>query len=334
MPRYLFTIMLLALVVCRRESGKLTVNFTGDVLLDRGVRSYINQKGPESLFHLISPLLARADFNVANLECPVTSESSPVTKQYVFRAEPRWLETVRKSGITHLGLANNHSMDQGRKGLIETALNLEKNHLSVLGFGNTQQEACRPAEIERNGNLAAVFSSVLLPLENWMYLPDEPGVCQATAEQLAENIRAYRIHSPTAFVVAFLHWGAEYQSFPTTLQRMQADEIIKAGADMIVGHHPHVVQSISFIRGKPVFFSVGNFVFDQKNPLSSKGILVELRISVHNNPLFLIHPYNIDGCVPVPLTKQEAGRYKDFVLSLSEGISLNDSVNAWCLTKK
>ena len=97
----------------------LTITFTGDILLDRGVRQRINAIGIDSLFTPeIDSIFAHSDIVVGNLECPATSTRTPAMKQFVFRGEPEWLEALRRHGITHLNLANNHSVDQRRKGLI------------------------------------------------------------------------------------------------------------------------------------------------------------------------------------------------------------------------
>ena len=180
----------------------------------------------------------------------------------------------------------------------------------------------------------AVFSSVLLPLENWMFLPDRPSVCQATARELAGSIRAYRKERPNVFIVVTLHWGAEYHSLPTSLQRRQAEQIVAAGADMIVGHHPHVVQSIAWVHDRPVLFSLGNFVFDQRRSDSSRGMLVEVWLSTRGEPQFYLRPYRIDGCVPVPMSPSEAREFKQFVLSLSDGVVLDDTTDGWRLLRR
>ncbi|MDR0815312.1 MAG: CapA family protein, partial [Bacteroidales bacterium] len=104
---------------------ELTICFTGDVLLDRGVREQIDRRGIDALFADVAPLWANYDAVVVNLECPVTTRQAPVNKQYIFRGEPEWLPALRKAGITHAVLANNHTYDQGRGGLEDTYHNLK-----------------------------------------------------------------------------------------------------------------------------------------------------------------------------------------------------------------
>lgn len=321
----------LALVSCDTGASDLTLCFAGDLLLDRGVRLHIERKGPQTLVPVLAHVLGRTDICVANLECPVTEHATPVKKRFVFRGEPAWLDALRQGGITHLGLANNHSVDHGRTGLQETAAHIRAFGMTPLGFGTTHEAACEPHEIVRNGRTVAIFSSVLLPLENWMYLPATPSICQATAEQLSESIEAYRGNSPTAFVIAMVHWGVEYRHFPTDSQRRQAARMVSAGADMIVGHHPHVIQSIEYVRGTPVFYSLGNFFFDSRHPASAGGILAEVHLSDTGAPRFVVRPYTVEECMPVPLTKESAEQLKQRILSFSEGITLADSQGGWHL---
>ena len=127
-------------VAKNQETIKLL--FVGDLLLDRGVRERIEHAGIESLFtNSIDSVFSENDIVVANLECPATEIEEPINKKYIFRAEPGWLNTLTEHGITHLNLANNHSMDQGRDGLIDTDKNIRDNGMIPLGFGINVKEA-------------------------------------------------------------------------------------------------------------------------------------------------------------------------------------------------
>ena len=325
-------VIALTVLVCNRERGGLSICFTGDLLLDRGVRTFIGRNGVDALFQPISGSIKAADFAIANLECPATAVATPTTKQYVFRAEPQWLDAVRKYGFTHLNVANNHAIDHSRRALVETGKNIRKYGLIATGYGATHTEACEPVEIEERGIRIAVFSSVLLPLENWLYLPEAPSVCQATSGQLSDAIREYRKSHENVFIAVMLHWGAEYHAFPATYQRKQASEIITAGADIIIGHHPHVLQSVSFIDGKPVLYSLGNFVFDAKRPDASIGIVATVHIEEGREPCCYLKPYRIENCVPIPMKPEESDECKKYLISLSEGISLENSICGWRLS--
>lgn len=294
---------LLVFAACETES-KLTLVFGGDVMLDRGIRIQIKQNGAEHLTQDITSIFRNADFAIVNLECPVTSVHTPLTKKFVFRAEPEWLPALRTAGITHCILANNHSYDHGRDGLTATAENLNDADIVPVGYGTSQHVACLPTLIEKNGISVALFSSVTLNLESWMYLENAPGMCQATIDDLKQSITRHRKDHPETTIIITLHWGVEYQFTPSAFQRQQALELIEAGADAIIGHHPHVVQSFERIEGKPVFYSIGNLIFDNPNPATHEGILVKFILTKNENAVEIV-PYRSARSIPLLMTESE-----------------------------
>ncbi len=283
---------------CRSDES-LSVCFTGDLLLDRGVQEQINIKGVNSLFKYVQPVFTQYDAVAVNLECPITNVSSPVHKKYVFRGDPAWLPALVEAGITHAAMANNHSYDQGRDAMTETRQLLTDAGIQVIGFGTDQTEACSPTIIRKGHTQVAIFNSVLLPLENWVYLDDKPGMCQATIDDLVKNIQAYKLTHPQCYAVALLHWGVEYALHPTEEQRRQARRLLDAGADAVVGHHPHVVQDVEQYHGKLIIYSLGNFVFDAHRPDAQQGLMAGLTFK--NNGVFVnFHPIDIRQCTPIP----------------------------------
>lgn len=283
--------LILLLMACEQKPAQgLSVIFGGDVMLDRGIRMQISRQGMSHFTDGLMPEISKADYTIINLECPATEIVAPLTKKYVFRAEPAWLTDLREAGITHGILANNHSYDQGRAGLVSTAKNLELAGITPIGFGQTQTSACAPVVLLKNGMEVAVFSSVTLPLEGWMYLHDSPGMCQASIEDLVQSVSLYRAAHPASFIVVTLHWGIEYQSTPTPVQREQAKALVTVGTDLIIGHHPHVVQTYERINGKPVFYSIGNLIFDNPRTITHRGILVKLTLHPKGHDITII-PY-------------------------------------------
>lgn len=297
--RIICSIGLVVLIAACRPSPEehLSIAFTGDVLLDRGVRQQIEREGIAHLFTSVAPLFRATDATVVNLECPVTSNQSPLHKRYIFRAEPVWLDALKKAGITHAALANNHTMDQGRSGLTDTYHHLTTAGITPVGYGCNGQESCRPIVIQKGNIKVALFNSVTLPLENWVYLEDSPGVCQQPANELGRMIKDFKQKHPGYYAVVILHWGQEYQTSPSSVQRRQARQLIGAGADAIIGHHPHVIQPEEYIDGKPVFYSLGNFIFDQRKPETSRSRIVVLDFTSRKCEVN-IHPVTIRECKP------------------------------------
>ena len=279
-------------------NSQLSIVFTGDVLLDRGVRPYAERTGVQSLFAGVDSVFRQADAVVINMECPLTDISTPVNKLYIFRADTRWAKDLKAVGITHAALANNHTNDQGRQGLLSTYNHLKDVGIEPLGFGYTKNERLQPVIIRKNGVEVALFNSVTVPLENWYDLDDRPGICQANASILADAIKACRSSHPQAKIIAVLHWGAEFQTTPTMQQRIDAQTLIAAGADAIIRHHPHVIQPLRYIDGKPVFFSLGNFVFDQTPPIANQAVMAQLTFQADSLIATTI-PVQIKQCKPV-----------------------------------
>ena len=205
----------------------LRVAFVGDVMLDRGVRQSIERHGVDALFAPeIDSLFRRCGRVVANLECPATRIRRPVHKRFIFRAEPEWLAGLRRHGVTHLNLANNHTMDQGREGLRDTRRQVLRHGMAPFGMDSTADAACRP----------------LL---------------------LAESPR----------------------------------RVIAAGADCLVGHHTHTAQPSEWVQGRPVFYGLGNFIFDPVRPLNAAAWL--LRMDVTRDTIhYRLHPIRIIDCTP------------------------------------
>lgn len=275
----LFLLSLLSSCTQRSEEDTLSVLFTGDVLLDRGTRPWIEKEGTAALFKGVEQAFRKADAVVINLECPLTHRNTPVGKKFVFKGEPQWAKGLRQVGITHAALANNHTIDQGEEGLADTYRALTDAGITPLGYGKTLEEQLTPVVIRKGDIKVALFNTIPLPIENWTAREGHPNICQASIGRLASHIRNYKARHPSDFAVAVLHWGTEFQSVPDMQQRYDAHQLIQAGVDAIIGHHPHVLQSCDTLSSVPVFYSLGNFVFDQRHPSARRSAMVTLHFT-------------------------------------------------------
>ena len=297
----MISLMLTTLSSCEdlKNREPKTIIFVGDLLLDRGVRERIEHFGIDHLFRPeLDSLFKSADVVIANLECPATLIEAPINKQFIFRAEPKWLKSLKNHGLTHLNLANNHAMDQGRGGLVDTEGNVVNSGLKPLGFGHTLKEACEPNLIMNSPQKVYVLSSLHVPSENWTYLENQPCVCEQSFDNLADQIKSLKSIDSKSLVIIQLHWGMEHVTKPLAYQKQQAHLLINAGADCIVGHHPHTLQTIEYYKGKPIYFSIGNFIFDQSKSINSKGVMVKISV-LQDSLIFDTIPYTIDKCVPI-----------------------------------
>jgi poly-gamma-glutamate synthesis protein (capsule biosynthesis protein) len=296
--RKYFILLAVSIVVSVCHADTLNVVFTGDILLDRGVRRVIDKHGVDHLFtEGVDSVFRSAQVVVGNLECPATKIQSPVQKLYIFRGEPEWLEALKRHGITHLNLANNHSIDQGREGLMDTRQNIIDAGMTPIGAGANMTEAAEPILLSKTPRNVWLVPSLRLALENYAYLPDKPCVSQEPMDSLLNRVHRLRKADSTAVIIVSLHWGGEHTMHPVKSQRWDARQIIRAGADVLVCHHTHTLQDVEDINGHSVFYSIGNFIFDQSKPENTKACIVRLKITGKTVTTEAI-PIEIKNCVP------------------------------------
>ena len=158
-------------------------------------------------------------------------------------------------------------------------------------------EAAEPVLLSRTPRNVWLIPSLRLALENYAYLPDKPCVSQEPMDSLLNRIHRLRKADSTAVIIVSLHWGGEHTMHPVNSQRWDARQIIRAGADVLVCHHTHTLQDVEDINGHSVFYSIGNFIFDQSKPENTKACLVRLKITAETVTTEAI-PIEIKNCVP------------------------------------
>lgn len=232
----------------------------GDVMLDRGIGKRIKKHGIEWPFKLVRDTLRSADLAFCNLECPLTSRGIKVTKPICFKADPANVECPADAGFDIVSLANNHSMDCSRAGLLETMHYLHKSGIAHTGAGNTPSEAALPTIVTVKGiRIAFLARNAWLPEGMWSR-PDAPNSAYLDSETIESEVRDASRKADV--VIVSLHWGIEYRTHPQPAQVELAHRIIDAGADLIIGHHPHVLQKVEKYHGGVIAYSLGNFLFD------------------------------------------------------------------------
>ena len=276
----------------------LDIVLTGDILLDRGVRKVIERHGADHLFSAgIDSVFRSAQVVVGNLECPATKIKAPVFKRFIFRGEPEWLTTLKAHGITHLNMANNHAIDQGRQGLMDTRQNILSAGMTPIGAGENMSQAATPVLLVETPRPVWLVPSLRLSLENYAYLPDKPCVSQEPMDSLLCRVAQLRQADSSAVIIVSLHWGGEHTMKPVPRQRLEARQLINAGADVLVCHHTHTLQSIETYEGKYIYYSIGNFIFDQQKPINSQACMVKLHIEKEHLKVETL-PIEIRQCVP------------------------------------
>lgn len=236
----------------------VSLALVGDILLD-DLPGRIVKAGRDP-FAPFASILKASDIRVGNLECVVARGGSPEPdKPFTFRAHPRTLKVIKRH-FDALALANNHSGDFGPSAFREMLSRLDRHGLAYFGGGTDLAAAHRPLLIERKGLRIALLGYNEFFPRSFEADFDKPGVAWSEDEQVRFDIANARLRAD--IVIPVMHWGWEHESAASQRQRNLARLMIDAGADAVVGGHPHVTQDIEHYRGKPIIYSLGNFVFD------------------------------------------------------------------------
>ncbi len=248
------------------DDSRVRLSFVGDVIFASTVEYVLQDKGFDYPYTNVKPFLQDADLTIANLESPITKRGDEQKKEYVYRSPPEALPAFKEAGFDLVNLANNHILDYGVEGLIDTFDNLDKAGLKRVGAGRNVKEAFQPVVIEKKGmKIAFVSFSKVVPTADWKAgkYPDgkdRPGVADTYAlEMPLESIRQAKTMADIVIVIA--HWGVERNDLPEAYQKEYARKYIDAGADLIIGGHPHVLQGFESYKGKWIAYSLGNFLF-------------------------------------------------------------------------
>jgi poly-gamma-glutamate capsule biosynthesis protein CapA/YwtB (metallophosphatase superfamily) len=255
--------------------GPVVLRFAGDCLLAAHYEAAAADS-PGLAFAGFG-LLREADLAMVNLECPVTTRGKPSRKPFTFRMHPRFLPALTDAGIDIVNIANNHIHDFGDIGLFDTISYLDSVGVKHVGAGRNRKAAHTPVLTDVNGRHFA-FLGYYGGGEAPRATPKRPGVAARDLNQIANDIASIRRVNADAYIVINLHWGVEKATRPDADQIAFAHAIIDAGADAIIGHHPHVLQGIEIYRGKPIAYSLGNFVFGGNSRNAYETAIFEISI--------------------------------------------------------
>jgi hypothetical protein len=223
-------------------------------------------------------LIEGADLAIANFENPAPDRFRWHTKGTVFSADPALIEGLADAGIDYLSLANNHIRDAGGQGLLQTIANIRGEGIAVSGAGRNLAAARKPAMLEAGGKTVAVLAYDAIA-GYYHATADTIGSAPLTASIVRADVRAARA-AGADLVIVFPHWGTEYRSKPFAAQQSLARMIIDSGADMVIGNHAHWAAAMEVYEGKPIWYALGNFVFDQTwSEPTMEGITLELTFS-------------------------------------------------------
>lgn len=278
---------------------EIEVCFMGDVMMDSHIGNYIQEYGVDYPWSDVSTITKEADISVINLETSVSERgTTKKPKGYGFRSKPYTLEGLRNSGIDLVSLANNHVLDFGLDAFDDTLKNLDKYNIKYIGAGSNLKEAEDMVIIEKNGiKMGFLGYSSIIPWVDWRADSESPGVAPlypSDYNRVLKNIKD--ASNKCDILTVIIHWGIEYTDYPTKEQAELAHSLIDNGADVIIGHHPHVIQGIEIYNNRPILYSVGNFIFLKRNEKAGETGIFKLVFNKNGFVKGYIYPIYIKYC--------------------------------------
>ena len=315
--------------------GQVTLAFAGDVLFDDhyAITGPVREDGDISKGVLpeVMERMQSADIMMLNNEFAYSDRGVPTEgKQFTFRARPQTVSYLTDLGVDLVSLANNHAYDYGPEALTDTFDTLREAGIPYVGAGRDISEARKPVYfIVGDIKIAFVSATQIERLDTpdtKEATEDSPGVFRCwNGDKLLETIREADENSE--FVVAYIHWGTENQTELDWAQLKQAPELVDAGADLVIGDHPHCLQPIGVIGGVPVIYSLGNFWFNSKTLDTG---MVEVVINEEGIVSYQFIPCLQSGCKTALLQDAEKERVLAFMRSVSEGVQIDgDGYVTW-----
>ena len=305
----------------------VTIAFVGDILLASSVENLMRREGFDYPYAKALPYLQEPDLTIGNLENPITTRGTPAEdKQYVFKGSPDLLPSLREAGVDFVALANNHTLDQGVEGLLDTIDHLNEAGIRHAGAGHNDEEAFTPAVFDIKGMSIAVFSlSRVVPHVSWKADKNHPGVAETYDPRRAvEAIE--RARESNDLIIVYAHWGEELKTEPRDIEKKLARAYIDAGADIVVGSHPHVLQGFEYYEGGWIAYSLGNFIFNVTTNAETRdtGVLNAVCAKGGSCELAFVPMRAIEPSRPEPLEGEERRAMLDRLERMSFGVAIGE----------
>ncbi len=302
---------------------RVRIAFVGDVLLGGGLDGLLAHHGADYPWRQVAPQLRAADLAIGNLETAVTTGGTPEpNKQFTFRSHPARLSGAARAGMDLWSLANNHSRDYGPEALQETLEHVRKAGMEPVGAGADLGEALQPVIREIGGLRIAVLAvSRVIPAAHWVAWEGHAGVAPGwdptVVTKTVSEAAARADH-----VILLVHWGEEVTDHPRQADLDLAEAALDAGATLVVGHHPHVLQGIAWHGPKLVAYSLGNFIFPPvPRPLNQQTGILEVDLDRSGVRAARLVPYVIHQGQPRPAKPDESREILDRLNRLSKPFS-------------
>ncbi len=315
----------------------LTIVAVGDLSFNGRYHGLLDRYGPDYPLRSVLPHWHDADLRLGNLESPLTARPKVSPPKCTLRGAPRAIDTLQRARFDFVSVANNHMMDFGPEGLAETCERLDSAGIPHAGAGRNSKAARAPRVLVRDGHTIGLLAYCDVEQESPLYADvSSPGVAPLRSPLCLQQVRELR--PLVDWLIVQLHWGTEMAQIPSPVQRDLARQFVDAGADLLLGHHPHVLQPMEIINGVPVIYSLGNFLFSDQywrgrndegeafvsrfrpHPLCRKTGWMEIVLRKRATPQVRFHP--------AVLTRDFAVVPDDSVRRQREWNTLNSLLNA------
>ena len=305
-----------------------TIVFAGDVLIAAAMEQYFDTEGVDRIVseELLTEM-RNADICMVNNEFQFSNRGTPMEdKKYTFQTDPKYVQILLDMGVDIVSLANNHSLDFGTEALQDTFATLDEAGILYAGAGDTKERAEQLQVIEVNGQKIGFLAATrVIPVSEWNIEYGQPGLFAAYDDtRLVECIREAK--EECDFLAVYVHWGIEREAYPQEYQTDIAKNCFAAGADLVIGAHPHVLQGIEFIEGKPVFYSLGNYVFSQT---IAKTALVKVEIQPDGKVSYRLIPAYAEGGKTQLFKGEEAEELFQYMNEISTGTIVDEQGNVY-----
>ncbi|PFI89339.1 CapA family protein [Priestia megaterium] len=289
-----------------KDDSLVTATMVGDIMLGRNVEKVTNRQGQDYLFRNVESYFKNADYSTANFDHPVTvnDEYPAQDKPIVLRTDEQSVKTLKNLNFSVLNVANSHSMDYLEEGLNDTVKAFNQSKMDFVGMGGNLEEASNINYQTVNGIKIATLGFTDTYTAYSAANDNDPGILPAKPEIFIPLIQEAK--EKANLVVVHAHWGEEYDTTPSPRQKGLAKAMADAGADIILGHHPHVLQPIDTYKNTVIFYSLGNFVFDQGWSASRESALVQYKLKKDGTARFEVTPLLIKEATPTLLSKWDA----------------------------
>jgi poly-gamma-glutamate synthesis protein (capsule biosynthesis protein) len=290
------------------KPAQVSLIAVGDIMLTRGVETKIAKYGSDYPFLKIRDYLNNGDIVFGNLETPIAEGRAIKPGEMLFRSNPGLEKELKASNFSIVSLANNHTLNFGRSALTETFQYLNEVGIKYVGAGINLEQAYSPTIIKINNFSFAflAFNDIDFTPESYGATEELPGIAFMNEERMVQAVKQAK--NQADFVIVSMHSGYEYHNEPNEKQKRFARLAIKSGAEMVIGHHPHVVQSIEKYNDKYIFYSLGNFIFDQMwSEETREGAIIKVIFDKSGVKDFEIKATKIyDYCQPDILSSKES----------------------------